>query len=83
MLQNGYLVLYKNNPALITETGTKYTIRFQNGTQSVREKDISLLCTKITNTLPLSNSEKKKHFLTNYKKYGKFFVQRIISHITL
>lgn len=68
MLQNGYLVLYKNNPALITETGTKYTIRFQNGTQSVREKDISLLCTKITNTLPLSNSEKKETFFNQLQE---------------
>ncbi len=55
MLTKGNIVLYKNQPALITEAGEKYTISFctapatptgkpaQYGSQKVRDKDITLL----------------------------------------
>ncbi|MCQ2981746.1 MAG: RNB domain-containing ribonuclease [Treponemataceae bacterium] len=55
MLTKGNIVLYKNQPALITESGDKYTITFctapatptgkaaQYGTQKVRDKDVVLL----------------------------------------
>ena len=54
-MQKGSLVIYKNQPALVLETGDKYTIQFQTvpatptgkkaqyGTQKVRDKDIILL----------------------------------------
>lgn len=50
MFSNGSIVIYKNQPAIIIENGEKYTIQFasgpklQNATQSVRNKDIILLC---------------------------------------
>ncbi|MFI3258233.1 MAG: RNB domain-containing ribonuclease, partial [Spirochaetales bacterium] len=43
MLQKGSVVLYKNQCALITECGEKYTIVFAKTSQSVREKDVALL----------------------------------------
>ena len=52
MFSNGSIVIYKNQPAIIIESGEKYTIQFasgpklQNATQSVRQKDIVLLCGK-------------------------------------
>lgn len=54
-MEKGSLVIYKTQPALILETGDKYTIQFQTapatptgkkaqyGTQKVRDKDIMLL----------------------------------------
>lgn len=54
-MEKGSLVIYKNQPALVLETGEKYTIQFltvpatptgkkaQYGTQKVRDKDIMLL----------------------------------------
>ena len=52
MISNGSIVIYKNQPAIIIESGEKYTIQFasgpklQNATQSVRQKDFVLLCDK-------------------------------------
>ncbi len=43
MIQKGSIVLYKNQAALVTEVGEKYSISFSGGSQSVREKDIALL----------------------------------------
>ena len=55
MINSKSLVLYKKQPAVVTETGEKYTIEFctapatptgkkaQYGTQKVRDKDIILL----------------------------------------
>ena len=55
MINSKALVLYKKQPAVVTETGEKYTIEFctapatptgkkaQYGTQKVRDKDIILL----------------------------------------
>lgn len=49
MFEKGALVLYKNQPAIVTECGEKYAIQFSSAdrkktlTQSVREKDIVLL----------------------------------------
>ncbi len=43
MLKNKALVLYKNQIALVEETGEKYKIIFAGGTQKVREKDVVLL----------------------------------------
>ncbi len=43
MLKKGSVVLYKNNCALVVESSDKFLINFANGSQSVREKDISLL----------------------------------------
>ena len=55
MINSKALVLYKKQPAVVTETGEKYTIEFctapatptgkkaQYATQKVRDKDITLL----------------------------------------
>ncbi|MCQ2612040.1 MAG: RNB domain-containing ribonuclease [Treponemataceae bacterium] len=54
-MNKGAVVIYKNQPAIVTQTGEKYTIEFrtvpatatgkkaQYGTQNVREKDVTLL----------------------------------------
>ncbi|MCQ2580534.1 MAG: RNB domain-containing ribonuclease [Treponemataceae bacterium] len=50
MFSKGSIVIYKNQPAVISECGEKYTIQYaagpklQTATQSVRQKDIILLC---------------------------------------
>lgn len=50
MFSKNSVVIYKNQPAIIIENGEKYTIQFASGpklqpaTQSVRQKDIVLLC---------------------------------------
>ncbi|MBP5793886.1 MAG: hypothetical protein J6W46_09635, partial [Spirochaetaceae bacterium] len=62
MISNGSIVIYKNQPAIIIESGEKYTIQFasgpklQNATQSVRQKDFVVLCDKSANT-PLQPKE--------------------------
>jgi len=43
-MKKGNLVLYKNQPALITDVqGDKFEITLESGTKKVREKDIVLL----------------------------------------
>ena len=43
-MKKGNLVLYKNQPALITDVqGDKFEIALETGTKKVREKDIVLL----------------------------------------
>jgi len=43
-MKKGNLVLYKNQPALITDVqGDKFEITLESGTKKVREKDIVLM----------------------------------------
>ena len=72
MFTNGSIVIYKNQPAIILESGEKYTIQFASGpklqsaTQSVRQKDFVLLCGR-----PAASQIQPKELLANADDFLK------------
>lgn len=71
MLKKGSVVLYKNQSALIVESGEKYGIVFSGGSQNVREKDIALL--HEGPLLSLSELEKITHTADEKEALNKKF----------
>jgi exoribonuclease-2 len=89
MFTKGSVVIYKNQPAVIIGCGEKYTIQFASGqklqtvTQSVRQKDIVLLCKSNNSVVQpkelLINAESFAKTAENYLKQAEETAELLLS----